>query len=168
MQRRQLLTPTQVNTERLNYIKAVGPIATVACIGMHLFPSIMIAQAALESGNGKSLLAAKYNNHFGIKASKGWKGKTADLPTSEVVSGKSVKVKAAFRAYDNIYQGFDDRVNFLRVNPRYAKAGVFTAQTPEEQAHALLRAGYATDPAYPQKLITIINTYDLKKFDKQV
>jgi flagellum-specific peptidoglycan hydrolase FlgJ len=155
-----------VNTERQNYIKAIAMIVQAACAGAHLFPSLMIAQAILESNNGKSVLAAKHNNHFGIKASTGWTGAIATFLTWEVIKNKSVQVKANFRSYKTLWEGFADRVKFLQVNPRYAKAGVFAARTPEEQAQALLKAGYATDPNYPKKLIEIVNNYNLKQYDE--
>jgi len=115
-----------------------------ACYNTGLFPSVMMAQGILESGNGKSELAAKYNNHFGIKDSGKWVGGTVILPTKEEVNGKSVSINAKFRTYYNSFDGFVDRVNFLKNNPRYTNAGVFSAKTPEEQAEALLKAGYAT------------------------
>lgn len=154
-------------TSRQIFIQKVAAPAQQACKGTGLFPSLMIAQAILESGEGKSGLSASYNNYFGIKAGGGWTGKTVTLPTREVLNGKSVTVQAAFRAYNSLLDGFKDRCKFLRDNPRYAKAGVFTAATPEAQAEAFQKAGYATDPQYAKLLCQIINgSGNLKQYDK--
>ena len=71
-----------------------------------------------------------------------------------------------FRVYTNINDSVRDRAKFLRENSNYASAGVFTATTAEEQCYALKRAGYATDPAYPDKLIGLINSNNFKIYDK--
>ena len=151
---------------RAQYIEKIKNAAIAACRGTGLFPSLMIAQAIVESGNGNSLLAAKYNNHFGIKASAAWRGKVVSMATREVYSGHSVMIKDGFRAYDSIEEGFEDRNRFLQQNPRYTTAGVFAARTPEEQAKAFQRAGYATDPKYASLLIAVINgSGRLKQYD---
>ncbi len=137
-----------------------------AVVGTGLFASVSMAQALLESGDGNSGLAKNHNNIFGIKASSGWTGKTVTMDTTEVVNGKPITVKAAFRKYDTVFDSLVDRIKFLKNNSRYTKAGVFSAATPEQQAKALLTAGYATDPQYATKLINIINEYDLKSLDK--
>lgn len=150
---------------RQEYIDKIAPIAQDACKGTGLFPSLMIAQAIVESNNGNSLLARVYNNHFGIKAN-GWQGRVVLLKTREVYNGASCFIKDGFRVYDSIKQGFQDRNRFLSVNPRYGNAGVFNASTPEEQAEAFQKAGYATDPNYAKLLIAVINgSGQLKKFD---
>lgn len=133
-----------------------------------LFPSVLLAQGILESGNGNSSLAAKHNNHFGIKRGVGWTGKVVSLNTKEVFDGRTVTIKDGFRVYDSAEQGFRDRNTFLKMNPRYQKAGVFDAPTPEEQAKRLKAAGYATDPHYAEKLIAIITSNHLHQFDTHV
>lgn len=153
-------------TDREQYIASIKDAAMQVCQGTALFPSLMIAQAIVESGNGKSLLAARYHNHFGIKADRSWKGKVVSMSTREVFDGKDTYVKDGFRAYDSIEEGFADRNRFLQVNPRYRKAGVFDAETPEEQAEAFQRAGYATDPNYAKLLGQVINgSGKLKQYD---
>ncbi len=153
---------------RLDYIKKFTHAVINAARGTGLFPSLFMAQAILESGNGKSTLASKYNNHFGIKATKDWKGKVIDMKTREVYDGRSVYIKDGFRWYDKAEDSFKDRVAFLKNNARYTRYGVFSAKTPEEQADALQRAGYATAPNYAATLKWIINEYDLKSLDKLV
>lgn len=154
-------------TAQEQYIKSISAASVKACKGTGLFPSVMIAQAIFESGWGKSQLATKYNNHFGIKADKSWTGPKVNLTTMEFINGKFVSLIGAFRSYSNPAQSFADRIKFLKENPRYTKAGVFTAKTPEEQAQALQTAGYGTDPNYAKKIIDTINKYNLKQYDKQ-
>jgi flagellum-specific peptidoglycan hydrolase FlgJ len=147
------------------FINSISKEAINACRQTNLFPSLMIAQACLESNYGQSKLATLHHNYFGIKASTGWKGNTVIYQTKEYVNNKPVTIKQAFRSYPSMAAGFADRVRFLQVNKRYTLNGVFTSQTPEEQAWAFLKAGYATDPAYPEKLIGIIQKYKLKQYD---
>lgn len=128
-----------------------------------LFPSLFMAQAILESGNGNSSLAKKANNHFGIKADASWTGKKMNFPTREVLGGKEVMVDACFRAYDNAVDSFKDRTNFLKSFKRYKN--VFLATTPEQQARELQSAGYATDPKYADLLISIMKSNNLKSLD---
>lgn len=155
---------------RPEFIDAFAGIVKESAKGTGLFPSLFMAQAILESSDyhgvpGNSTLAAKHNNYFGVKASKGWTGQTVIMPTHEVIGGKSVIVQAPFRKYSTPLDSFKDRVQFLLRNKNYAKAGVFKATTPEAQAHDLKLAGYATDPQYPNKLINLINKYNLKTLD---
>lgn len=140
----------------------------IACQGTGLFPSVKLAQAALESGWGKSVVG---NNLFGIKAagsqSPYWHGETVTAGTSEYQSGSYVPQSSKFRKYATVGDSIRDHTWFLQRNGRYRTAGVFTAQTPEDQARALQKAGYATDPLYASKLIKIINTYNLKQYDEK-
>lgn len=140
----------------------------IACQGTGLFPSVKLAQAALESGWGKSVVG---NNLFGIKAagarSPYWHGEAVSSGTSEFQNGSYVSTSGKFRKYATIGDSIRDHTYFLQQNGRYRTAGVFNAATPEDQAKALQRAGYATDPSYASKLISIINTYGLKKYDEK-
>ena len=147
------------------FISQISTRAIEACQGTSLFPSLMIAQACLESNFGKSKLASLHHNYFGIKASAAWKGKTITFQTQEFINQKTITVKQAFRSYPTLLTGFADRVRFLQVNKRYTLHGVFKSTSPEEQARCFLKAGYATDPSYPQKLISIIIKYNLKQYD---
>jgi mannosyl-glycoprotein endo-beta-N-acetylglucosaminidase/stage II sporulation protein P len=88
------------------------------------------------------------------------------MNTREVFDDQEVYIVDGFRWYDNAKNSFYDRVDFLKENSRYEAHGVFKAKSPEEQADALQRAGYATSPNYASTLKWIINTYDLKKLDK--
>jgi len=126
-----------------------------------IFPSITMAQMIIESGWGQSdPLSTKYNNFFGIKASSKWTGKTIDLNTP-----KDAKPISKFRVYDTPLDSITDHSKFLVENKRYEKGGVFSANNPEEQAIAIAKSGYAESKTYADKLIQLINKYDLKKLD---
>ncbi|AOK28138.1 MULTISPECIES: flagellar assembly peptidoglycan hydrolase FlgJ [Burkholderia] len=119
----------------------------------------IVGQAALESGWGKREIrgadGATSYNVFGIKATKGWRGRTVLAVTTEYVEGRPRRVVAQFRAYDSYEHAMTDYANLLKNNPRYA--GVLNAgQSVEGFAHGMQKAGYATDPAYAKKLISIM------------
>lgn len=152
------------NLTRKEFIDLFGPYAQQTKQS-GLFPSVAMAQAILESGNGNSSLTREAFNLFGIKADSSWTGPYVVKRTREVVDGKEVYVDARFRAYNNPAESFIDRANFLRKFSRYTNAGVFSASTPEQQSIALQNAGYATDPEYANLLIKLINQNNLKKFD---
>jgi flagellar protein FlgJ len=127
--------------------------------------AFMVAQAAHESGWGRHEIrnddGSSSFNLFGIKAGAGWKGKVAQVTTTEVVDGQPRKVVAKFRAYDSYDASFRDYAQLMKDNPRYA--GVVTAAAGPNSsvqgfAQGLQRAGYATDPAYADKLTRVINT----------
>lgn len=129
-----------------------------------LFPSVLLAQGILESNNGNSSLTSLYNNHFGIKSSKDWSGDSVNLKTGEVIDNKDVVITDSFRVYKTPKQSFNDRNSFLKKYSRYEN--VFNANTPEEQAKEIHKAGYATARNYSDTLISIINDNNLKKYDK--
>jgi flagellar protein FlgJ len=125
--------------------------------------SFMVAQAAHESGWGKREITgadgSKSHNIFGIKATPGWTGKTVDVKTTEVINGQAVKVTAKFRAYGSYDEAFKDYARLLSSNDRYAKV-VAQAQNGNAAgfARGLQQAGYATDPAYAEKIARTIQT----------
>ena len=123
--------------------------------------SILIAQAALESGWGRSV---KDNAYFGIKAHK-TSGSTTSFTTTEFVNGKKVTTTDAFRAYANFGEAAEDYGKFLTTNARH-KAAFAYANDPARFAEELQKAGYATDPKYADKLKTIISTYKLGEYDQ--
>ncbi|WP_224371572.1 glucosaminidase domain-containing protein [Hyalangium versicolor] len=125
--------------------------------------SVTLAQAMLESGSGKSGLATKGNNFFGIKG-EGPAGHVT-MPTKEFLNGKWVTVDANFRKYNTPAESFTDHGKFLRDNKRYANAFKYT-NNAEQFAKEIHKAGYATDPEYSNKLISIISKYGLERFDK--
>ena len=123
--------------------------------------TFMVAQAAHESGWGKHEIrntdGTSSFNLFGIKAGSSWKGKTAQVTTTEFVNGHPQKVVAKFRAYASYEESFRDYARLMKNNPRYANV-VSAGNTAEGFAKGLQRAGYATDPAYAEKLTRVINT----------
>ncbi|MDC0712219.1 glucosaminidase domain-containing protein [Stigmatella sp. ncwal1] len=124
--------------------------------------SVTLAQAALESGWGKSGLSTKGNNFFGIKG-EGPAGHVT-MPTKEHLNGKWVTVDAAFRKYNSPSESFADHGNFLRKNKRYAEAFNHT-DNAARFAQEIHKAGYATDPEYSNKLTAMIKKYGLERFD---
>lgn len=125
--------------------------------------SVTMAQAALESGWGKSGLSQQANNFFGIKG-RGPAG-SVTMPTKEFLNGKWVTVNAPFRKYNSPSESFADHGKFLRENRRYANAFNHT-DNARQFAREIHKAGYATDPAYSQKLINMIEKYGLERFDR--
>ena len=99
---------------------------------------------------------APSHNLFGIKAGAGWNGKVAEVTTTEYINGTPRKVVAKFRAYDSYEASFRDYARLITESPRYAKASQQTASV-QGYANGLQRAGYATDPAYADKLSRAIN-----------
>ena len=127
--------------------------------------AFMVAQAAHESGWGRHEIrnadGSASHNLFGIKAGAGWNGPVAEITTTEYVGGEPQKVTAKFRAYSSYAESFQDYARMLKESPRYA--GVIAqvssaAPSAEGFAQGLQRAGYATDPAYADKLTRVINT----------
>jgi peptidoglycan hydrolase FlgJ len=123
--------------------------------------AFMVSQAAHETGWGKSEIrhadGSPSFNLFGIKAGANWKGKVAEVTTTEFVDGAPRKVTAKFRAYDSYADSFADYARLMKDSPRYREV-VANAGSAQGFAQGLQRAGYATDPAYADKLTRVINT----------
>ena len=119
--------------------------------------SITLAQGMLESGNGQSELAVRGNNHFGIKCHD-WNGQR--LYFDDDRKGE------CFRKYRSAEESFRDHSDFLRYRDRYKFLFDFNVTDYESWAYGLKKAGYATDPAYPSKLIRLVEDYGLDRFDK--
>lgn len=123
--------------------------------------AFMISQAALETGWGRREIrnadGSTSYNLFGIKAGANWKGPVAEVTTTEYIDGRAQKVTARFRAYSSYAESFADYARLMKTQPRYA--GVVSGSTTATGfAQNLQRAGYATDPAYADKLSRVINT----------
>ena len=121
----------------------------------------ILGQAALESGWGKHEIKMKdgtpSHNLFGIKATSSWTGKVAEVTTTEYIGGVARKVTAKFRAYDSYEDAFKDHARLLTKSPRYSQTAA-QADTARGYAVGLQKGGYATDPAYADKLTQVINT----------
>jgi peptidoglycan hydrolase FlgJ len=121
----------------------------------------MVSQAALETGWGRKEIkhtdGTPSFNLFGIKAGGNWKGPVAEIVTTEYIGGKAQKVTAKFRAYGSYAESFADYARLMKESPRYERV-LAKADTAAGFAQGLQRAGYATDPAYADKLTRVINT----------
>ncbi|MGF6709312.1 peptidoglycan hydrolase-like protein with peptidoglycan-binding domain [Luteibacter sp. W1I16] len=120
---------------------------------------LILAQAAQETGWGQSVLPGT-NNIFNIKTSVDWDGESKIFNVWERKKGKTIWFDQSFRVYESIEDSLNDRIKFLRENPRYGDAGLFDAGTAGDlrnEAHALQRAGFATDEDYAKNLIELFN-----------
>lgn len=122
--------------------------------------AVTIAQGAFESGWGKH---APGNMYFGVKGNSP-KGASINVVTHEFSGGVSAKIKASFRSYDSLEQSADDYGRFLTVNKRYAAAFMFP-NDPEKFIHEVAKAGYATNPNYEKRILSIMRTTGIKEYD---
>jgi len=137
-----------------------APLAFEATKGTGIFPETLLAMAIVESQGrvngvwypGAGLVARKANNFFGIKKGTGWNGATIDLPTP----GDADKI-STFRVYSGFEDSAKDYVKFLQKNPRYKKAGVFSAPNYQEQIVSIARAGYAEAGNYADVITAVAN-----------
>lgn len=130
--------------------------------GYQLYNSVIIAQSVLETGWGQSKIMMKANALFGIKAGSGWKGKVYSSYTNEVYDGVECTEYATFRAYDNIEDSIEDYYKLIKNN--YKKA--LNCDSQKECIEAIKNGGYATDPEYVSKIMSIINANEfIEKYD---
>jgi len=142
------------------YIENYSPIAKEEMLQYGIPASITLAQGILESGAGRGELSAKSNNHFGIKCHKGWTGGR--------VYHDDDKLQECFRKYKDPKYSFRDHSLFLTQRSRYNDLFKHKKDDYKSWAKGLKKAGYATDPKYPDKLIRIIETYELFVYDEDV
>lgn len=162
-------TPTTVVTPPANasyeeivqtYIQNFKEIAQEEMLLYGIPASIKIAQGILESGAGRGSLTSRSNNHFGIKCHVGW--------TGESVRHDDDELQECFRKYNDPRYSFRDHSLFLTSRPRYSILFTLKKDDYKGWATGLRQAGYATDPKYPDKLINIIERYELYKLDQEV
>ncbi len=128
-------------------------------MAIHGIPaSITLAQGILESGDGKSSLASRSNNHFGIKCHGNWKGATVEHDDD--------RKDECFRAYDDAAQSFEDHSDFLK-KPRYESLFDLDITNYKGWAKGLKKCGYATNPKYDRLLIELIERHDLAAYDEE-
>ena len=144
------------NTLYNKYIKEYAPLAIEQMDKYKIPASITLAQGLLETGAGRSVLARKSNNHFGIKC-HGW-------PGGKVYHDDDEKGEC-FRAYRKVEDSYEDHSQFLKNGPRYAFLFKLKITDYKGWAKGLKKAGYATDRSYANRLITIIEDYELYKYD---
>lgn len=152
--------------EPRQFVQDLMPHARAAAARLGVDPQVLIAQSALETGWGRHLPtdeAGRSNmNLFGIKANGAWKGDRSVAPTLEYENGAMVRKNEPFRSYGSIRAAFDDYVNFLQSNPRYADA-LRHAGDSERFVQELQKAGYATDPKYADKILSILRDSPLSE-----
>jgi len=140
------------------YVKKYAPAATKNMRFFKIPASITLAQGILESGYGEGTLAKKANNHFGIKCHKEWKGKSITHDDDE--KGE------CFRSYKNPLRSYRDHSLFLVDRDRYSSLFTLNRKDYKGWALGLKAAGYATDPKYADKLISLIERFNLIRFDE--
>jgi flagellar protein FlgJ len=170
--------PTRIPQQgALGFVQQHGEAASKAEAATGIPAAFMVSQAALETGWGRKEIrhadGTSSHNLFGIKAGANWKGDVAEVTTTEYVSGKPQKVVARFRAYGSYAESFADYARLMKDSPRYraavgaaqgaasgqvGAAGRSGGETAVAFATGLQKAGYATDPAYADKLSRVINT----------
>lgn len=155
-----LLSIGAAKNPKLDYIDKYSDLAIKEMKRTGVPASITLAQGILESNAGQSVLATKGNNHFGIKCHNDWRGKTMKMDDNAP--------KECFRVYPNAEASFRDHSDFLRSRDRYKSLFELKQTDYKGWARGLKKAGYATDPGYADKLITLIEDYELYRFDKGV
>lgn len=152
--------PSQPTPLQQDFVRRMTPHAVQASQETGVPTHLVMGQAALESGWGRREIrlpdGSTSFNLFGIKASGNWNGKVAEVVTTEYHNGIASKQVEKFRAYSSYTEAFNDYAHLLRDNPRYAQV-LQSGQGSPELAHALQRAGYATDPDYADKLVKVMN-----------
>jgi flagellum-specific peptidoglycan hydrolase FlgJ len=149
---------SRLNKQTLSYIRKYASIAVKEMHEYKIPASITLAQGILESGKGRSELALKSNNHFGIKCHRGW--------TGERVYHDDDEKGECFRKYQYPETSYNDHSLFLTQRSRYAFLFDYNIRNYKKWAYGLRKAGYATDRKYPSKLLKIIKEYQLYELDK--
>ena len=152
-------TETLVINSTEDYIKLFSPIAKEEMIKYNIPASITLAQGILESASGKGRLAVEANNHFGIKCHD-W--------TGDKIYHDDDASQECFRKYTQPKLSFEDHSIFLTTRKRYSSLFELDKDDYKAWAKGLRAAGYATDRRYPEKLIGLIERYELYKFDNEV
>ncbi len=157
-----------LSQRQVDFVQSVQASARTAEAQTGIPAAFMVAQAAHESGWGRREIrnadGSSSHNLFGVKAGAGWSGPVAEITTTEWIGGEAQKVTAKFRSYASADAAFRDYARLMKESPRYANVVAQAAQAPMSAASAqgfaqgLQRAGYATDPAYADKLTRVINT----------
>lgn len=152
-----VLAQMKWNQRYQTYINQYRDLAIEQMLKFKIPASITLAQGLLESGAGYSELATKGNNHFGIKC-HGWTGRKTYHDDDDA--------QECFRAYNNVYESYEDHSLLLSRQPRYRSLFSLDGDDYKGWAHGLKKCGYATSPTYAQKLIGIIELYKLQQYDK--
>jgi flagellar protein FlgJ len=153
-----------------SFIEQLYPAAQQAAEQLGIDPKALLAQAAIETGWGQHMIhnTSGQNSHnlFGIKADRRWQGDRAMVDTVEFEQGLATSKKASFRMYDSFAESMQDYVGFVKQNPRYEEA-VQPSQSPHHYFSELQKAGYATDPDYATKVISVYEGEQFKHYSAQ-
>ena len=156
----------QLDGSPASFLGQLWPIAQDAAAQINLAPEALLAQAALETGWGRHVMQHRggdsSHNLFGIKADARWRGDKVRVSTLEYRDGVALKTQANFRAYGSFSESFSDYVDFVQRNPRY-QAALSRAEDPAAYFSALQEAGYATDPAYADKVLRILDSEPMRR-----
>ncbi len=144
------------------YIKTHKDLAVKTANKYGLYPSVILAQSALESNFGESKLSSEYNNYFGVKSNNPDEG--VNLNTKEFIEGKETEVLESFKRYKSVEESFDSYGKLISQASRYRD--VVSAKNYKEAAYNIQYAGYATDPNYGDKIISVIERYGLDELDR--
>lgn len=148
-----------------NYIDEHKELAIIEMYRSGIPASIILAQALHESNYGGSDLAVKANNHFGIKCKSYWEGSTF-YHEDDDTDARGRLIESCFRAYTNVYDSYIDHSNFLMHTRHYQHLFNHSRYDYTSWARGLQSSGYATDPNYANKLIRIVEKYNLDLYDK--
>ncbi|MEM1144661.1 MAG: flagellar assembly peptidoglycan hydrolase FlgJ [Pseudomonadota bacterium] len=152
-----LVHGSQAIVDPESFLEVLAPLASDAAQQLGTQPDVLLAQAALETGWGKSVISSRgvsSNNLFNIKAGSDWSGPTVTRSTLEFEDGMPVRETAQFRAYESAADSFRDYVDLIGKSPRYSSARD-AGHDPVQYMHELQAAGYATDPSYADKVLRI-------------
>lgn len=147
-----------------DFVKSIWPKAKQAASLIGLDPKILMAQAALETGWGKFITkdadGTSSNNLFNIKSGDNKEFDSVHVKTTEYIADTPISVKASFRKYPSVEQSFSDYISLIKTDGRYQGALASTAN-PENYVNELSKAGYATDPEYSNKILSIYHGNEL-------
>ncbi len=159
----KLSTDLKVNNSNFetpeDFINTMRPYAEAAASALGIPANVLLAQSALETGWGNKVIqhsnGQSSHNLFGIKADERWSGQQVNVSSLEYVDGNAKREFSNFRVYDSYQQSFEDYVDFIKSNDRYRNA-LQSSNDGETYVQALQDAGYATDPQYASKVISIV------------
>lgn len=159
----KLSTDLQANNSNFktpeDFINTMRPYAEAAASELGIPANVLLAQSALETGWGNKVIqhsnGQSSHNLFGIKADERWGGQQVNVSSLEYVDGKAKREFSNFRVYESYQQSFEDYVDFIKSNDRYRNA-LQSNNNGEAYVQALQDAGYATDPQYASKVISIV------------
>ncbi|MFC3907751.1 flagellar assembly peptidoglycan hydrolase FlgJ [Legionella dresdenensis] len=160
------VAPVEVSQTITDFVKSIWPYAKQAASMLGLDPKLLVAQAALETGWGKYVAkdsdGSTSNNFFNIKATDQEKNNSVKIKTTEFIADTPIKLSAFFKKYPTIGHSFNDYVSLIKGNSRYEDA-LTNADNPKRYVEALHEAGYATDPDYASKIMSIYNGDELNQ-----